>query len=291
MEPRADHAQESTNVAPIARADLIMAPAVLQQCRRAADQVESAIAQLGSAWRGYHPLMNLCAEFRDACEQLAHNRGLAEITIAFVGPKKAGKTTLLGLLIASEEKRARLKAGRSAEESTARPTWIGPNPPAGLDSARELMIPCHESELVDLGYRYSLIDVPGSNERHAARSDAARRALDSAVIKVLVVDRREIESREPTEYLGNADGSTIIPVVNLERADDSRPDLDAFALRLRGELPRSTILPLLVVPDYEVENAREEVLAQTRHALIQRLGTAVAGRSASALAEPQLFEK
>jgi hypothetical protein len=268
-----------------------MSSPILDQCRRVADQVEAAVAQLGSAWAGHGPVMNLGSRFRLEAEQLAHNRGLAEITIAFVGPKKAGKTTLLGLLVESDDKRARLKAGRSSEQSTARPTWIGPNPPAGLDSSNELMIPCHESELVDLGYRYSLIDVPGSNESNTSRSDAARRALDSAVIKVLVVDRREIESREPTEYLGNADGSTIIPVVNLERDDDSQPDLDAFAMRLRANLPRSTILPMLVVRDYAIENSRDEVLSQTRHALVQRLGTAVAGRAAAALAEPQLVEK
>jgi hypothetical protein len=268
-----------------------MSPPILDQCRRVASQVEAAVAQLGSAWAGHGPLMNLCSRFRLEAEQLANNRGLAEITIAFVGPKKAGKTTLLGLLIESDDKRARLKAGRSSEQSTARPTWIGPHPPAGLDSSNELMIPCHESELVDLGYRYSLIDVPGSNESNTSRSEAARRALDSAMIKVLVVDRREIESREAAEYLGNADGSTIVPVINLKRNDEATPDLVAFAMRLRGELPRSTILPMIVVPDYEIANQRDEVLAQTRHALVQRLAAAVAGRAAAALAEPQLIEK
>jgi hypothetical protein len=111
------------------------------------------------------------------------------------------------------------------------------------------------------------------------------------MIKGLVVDRREIESREAAEYLGNADGSTIVPVINLKRNDEATPDLEAFAMRLRGELPSSTILPMIVVPDYEIANQRDEVLAQTRHALVQRLAAAVAGRAAAALAEPQLIEK
>src|SRR4029079_16659773 len=118
MDARRTIAEESTNLAQFTNADLTMPPAILDQCRRVADQVESAVAQLGSAWGGHGPLMNLCSQFRLAAEHLAHNRGLAEITIAFVGPKKAGKTTLLGLLIKSEDKRARLKAGRSSEQST-----------------------------------------------------------------------------------------------------------------------------------------------------------------------------
>ena len=102
---------------------------ILTQCRQTADAVEAGAAQLGPSWSGYGPLNALCAHFRRSAEELAENRGLSEITVAFVGPKKAGKSTLLGLFIRPEEKRRLLKAGRSVEESTEKPTWIGPEPP------------------------------------------------------------------------------------------------------------------------------------------------------------------
>ena len=268
-----------------------MSSPILAQCRRTATQVESAADQLGAAWSGYAPLTELCVRFRRASDELADNRGLAEITIAFVGPKKSGKTTLLGLLIRADEKRQRLKAGRSSDQSTEKPTWVGSEPPASLDPAMEELIPCHESEMVDLGFRYSLVDVPGFNERNEPRSQAALRALDSAVVKVLVVDRREIESRETIAYLGNADGTTLIPVVNFARENETPADLETFHRWLVEELPRSTVLPLVVVGDYEIAPNRERILVEARRELVTRLGQAVAGRSAMLLAEPQLTEK
>lgn len=155
----------------------------------------------------------------------------------------------------------------------------------------EELIPCHESEMVDLGFRYSLVDVPGFNERNEPRSQAALRALDSAVVKVLVIDRREIESRETIAYLGNADGTTLIPVVNFARENETPADLETFHRWLVEELPRSTVLPLVVVADYEIAPNRERILTEARRELVARLGRAVAGRSAMLLAEPQLTEK
>ena len=268
-----------------------MTSPILTRCRHAADFVEHAADRLGSAWEGHAPLLDLCAQFRHACEQLASNRGLSAITIAFVGPKKAGKSTLLSLLIRSEEKRRRLKIGRTAEESTSRVTWFSAQPPAELDGGNEELIPCHDSELVSLGFRYSLVDVPGFNERDQVRSAAAVRALDTAVVKVLVVDSREVESREIVHYLGNADGATLVPVVNLVRNGETGAELADFHERLARELPRSHVLPPVLVPDYEIAPDRDHILAEAARELTARLSDAVAGRNAEVLAEPQLVEK
>jgi hypothetical protein len=256
---------------------------------RAAEHIEYAADRLGPSWSGHGPILQACHELRRACEQLATNRGFSEMTIAFVGPKKAGKSTLAGMLIESEEKRQRLKAGQKSNESTMKPTWIAAQPPALFDSANEEFIPCHESELASLGFRYAMLDVPGSNERDAARRDLATRALDYAVVKVLVVDRREIDSREITRYLEGAAGAPVIPVINRIRHDEDGADFAAWEDNLRQRF--ATLLPRIEIRDWDIGGNCEQKKSDAQKVLIQRLAEAVTVREPITLAEPQLGRK
>ena len=267
-----------------------MPSSTLPLCLRTADRVEIAADRLGRTWPGHGSVVQACRQFRQSCEQLATNRGLPEITIAFVGPKKAGKSTLAGLLIQSEDKRPRIKTGRSAEASTTKPMWISAHPPTLLDTANEEFIPCHESEFVPLGFQYSILDVPGFDEGHAVRALAALRALNNAVVKVLVVDRRALDSHESIKYLGCAQGATVVPVINLIRDDEHDGDLAAFEDELRRNLTPTRVLGRVEVRDYVVTGDRDGTLAAASQALAERLGEAVAGQSIETLAEPQLEE-
>lgn len=268
-----------------------MLSTTLPLCLQTADRVEVAADRLGRSWPGHAPIMQTCRQFRQSCEQLASNRGLSDVTIAFVGPKKAGKSTLAGLLVQSEEKRQRIKAGRSTAAATTKPTWISAQPPTLLDTAHEEFIPCHESEFVPLGFQYSLLDVPGFDEGNAVRGLSAISALDNAGVKVLVVDRRSLESHESIKYLGRADGATVVPVINLIRDEEQSADFNAFEDRLRHSLPHTRVLDRIEVRDYEVVRDRDGTLAAAGQALAKRLGEAVAGQSIETLAEPQLEEK
>jgi hypothetical protein len=261
----------------------------LSLCLRAAERIESAADRLGPSWSGHGPILQACQAFRRACEQLATNRGLSEVTIAFVGPKKAGKSTIAGMLIDSEEKRGRLKVGQKSDESTTKPTWVGAQPPALFDSTNEEFIACHESELAPLGFRYALLDVPGSNEGNSARRELATRALDYAVVKVLVVDRRSIESGEIARYLEGTAGALIVPVVNLIRHDADGADFATWEEGLRQRF--GNVLPRVEVRDWEIGDDRERKWTDARTALIQRLGEVVAGHAPVVLAEPQLEYK
>src|SRR5438067_10867251 len=101
----------------------------LELCHRAAERAEHYALELGSDWDGRQPILNACATFRGGCDALAQNRGLLLATIAFVGPKNAGKTTLMSLLVTSDKVREQLKTGDAARFATDKPTWIGPELP------------------------------------------------------------------------------------------------------------------------------------------------------------------
>lgn len=266
---------------------------LLAHCLAVADAVERAALELG-ADRG--PLASLparCAAFRAACESVATNRGLRRLTIAFVGPRNAGKTTLLTALLNDPEAAAKLPLGVRAPESTRKVIWVGPEPPAELDPATEEWLPCDPPRLEGLDTPVEFIDVPGFNDRDPAVRAAARQALDSAWVKILVVEERGLEAFATHEYLAAGDGSIILPVVNQAGAP-SGPDLTAFSAELARHLPEAHLLPPVVVPDFQREGAdRGAVLAEARESLAAALATAVkerAGESgwAAALAQPQL---
>ncbi|MFZ2960979.1 MAG: hypothetical protein WA705_29215 [Candidatus Ozemobacteraceae bacterium] len=261
----------------------------LSLCLRAAERIELAVERLGPSWSGHGSILQACHEFCRACEQLATNRGFSEITLAFVGPKKAGKSSVAGMLIDSEEKRIRLKTGQKSDDSTAKPTWVAAQRPALFDSAKEDFIPCHESELVPLGFRYALLDVPGSNERDPARRESAIRALDYAVVKVLVADRRTIESGEIMRYLEGTVGAPVIPVVNQIRHDEDGADFATWEDSLRQRLP--SVLPRVEIRDWDIGSDGKQKRADARQALVQRITEAVAGHTPETLAEPQLGQK
>ena len=263
--------------------------APLLLCTQSAEQTELAASRLGSQWPGHGPMLNACHEFRRTSKLLASNRGFSEVTIAFVGPKNAGKSTLAGMLVESEAKRARLNAGTGAAQATAKPTWVASQPPHLLAAERERFIACHESELISLGFPYAILDVPGFNESEPARSNLAIRALDSAAVMVLVVDRRAIESREIGQYLQGAYGAQILPVVNLIRHMGDDADFTAWEEELRAQF--KNVLPRIEIRDWEVGEDGAERRGEAQTALVQRLSSALSGADPAVLAAPRLINK
>ena len=267
-------------------------------CRRVAQEAEHHALQLGLDWNGCRPILDACAEFQRGCDALAENRGLKMATIAFVGPKNAGKTTLISLLVTDENVRANLKIGDAAKDATTRPTWIASETPADRDRNLEDFIPCDEAELESLGFRYAILDVPGLDEHQIARRRLAVQALDNAHVKILAVRRGELETAPWRDYLAKTDGAAIVPVItHTPSQDDPRNaldehDLSAFKDALQAHLSASVILPAIVMDDYDLPDAdRPAILQKTRVALRQRLVEAIGGRSIERLAEPQLAAK
>jgi hypothetical protein len=239
----------------------------LALCRETAQRCERAADALGRTWAGWAPMLDLASRFRRRCEELVEGRQLDMETVAFIGPRKAGKSTLVRLLLRDEAVRERLNAGSSHKTSTEQLTWVGPRQPVGMDPAIEDYIPCSEAGMPTLGVTCTLADVPGDNEAAPARAHAAQRALDLAVVKVLVTrftDRGNEE--EVLKLAGRCGRSLILPVITHLRPDDDRNELRDYRARLARHAPEATILePLLsevfghrgVAEGYEVAFGQE----------------------------------
>ena len=265
-------------------------------CRQLADDVEAALGVFGADWSAQPMLAQKITAFRASCQQLGNNRGLSQMSIAFVGPKKAGKSTLLSLLVEDDALQANIVMGESSAAATEKLTWIGEDLPTDLLGECEIALSCRAGALRELGFSYLLLDVPSFNERVEIRSRAALQGLDNAAVKVLVVDRRSLEDRAITRYVGQSDGATIVPVINLVRhvQDPDREDFNRFHQVLQHTLPHATIHPPVLMPDLdlaEFEDKREQLVEQGRLDLMRSLQAAVAGRSVQQLIEPQLAEK
>ena len=189
----------------------------LNACLDVANDFETALNSLGdtSQWPADHALRQRCAEFRYAARDLAEQKGLNQFAIAFIGPKNAGKTTLLSLLLRSKTIKEQLASGEGIRGTTEKIQWISSEPISDLDRRVEESVHIVPSDVAKLGCDYTLIDVPGANEAHPLRAAAAARALRTAHLKVLVAEARTIEDASLLDYLQDADGATILPVINL----------------------------------------------------------------------------
>lgn len=270
-----------------------MSHVLLHHCLGFADRVERAVLELGATHGTLAALPARCAAFREACESIASNRGLQRLTVAFIGPRNAGKTTLLAQLVTDPAIRGQLPRGVEHAGSTRRLLWVGPEAPADLDARAEQWIPCAATALPELGVPCQLVDVPGFDDRDPEVRAAANRALDSALVKVLVVEQRQLEAFAVQEHLSASDGSLVLPVVN-QAGDAEVAETAAFAAALKEAVPAARVLAPLVVPDFERREedegtvlacACEQLTATLREALTDQVGT---GAWAASLAQPQL---
>lgn len=213
-------------------------------------------------------------------ERIASNRGLSLPTVAFVGERNSGKTTLAGLLIDHSRVGMEMPAGEAEAAKTKRLLWVGPQRPPNLSEQFERHWRVDAANMADLGEPYMILDVPGTGDVDSRLQDMADAALSSARYKVLVIDAGTIEAESPARYMSLGDGSVILPAVRL-RAGQTRELLDdEHGLHeriergldaLRAALPRSTVLPGLLLPDLDslgdADAAGQEVRRRLRKGL------------------------
>ena len=264
----------------------------LQACLSHADQLETSLSGLGdiSAWPAYGGLIHRCAQFRQECQEMVCQKGVGQLAMAFIGPKNAGKTTLLSLFVRNDKVIRKLHPGGGLAGATEKVTWISTQPLRDLDWEVEENIAVDAADLINLGCDYTLVDVPGANEANLERAAGAQRALRAAHVKVLVMDARTLEDTSIIDYLENADGATILPVINQIRPGTDDQDIAVFMATLKNALPGGNVLPPIRIPDFQLVEDAEAGKIRKRAAadLRQHLEFIVKEQRLDDLLEPQL---
>ena len=169
---------------------------------------------------------------------------------------------------------AAIASGNDANEATEKLLWIGPHPPADLDTRYEKFLHCDTSQMQSIGTPYLLVDSPGSTDDRRAIAAVASRALSLASVILLAVRRDQLRSEAVGMLAEASEGTLVIPVVNAVRQNDSAlgADVDALMAHMRDVAPRSMIVSPILVDDFEIDQRNEaEVGSLAAEAIATRL--------------------
>lgn len=255
----------------------------LDNCKGDALKIEAAADMLGRDWPGWAPLLELCSNFRRQCQELVEGRGLGMETIAFIGPRKAGKSSLLKLLIRDPAVRDQIKAGTAFATSTEKLIWIGPKQPVGMDPSVEEYLPCSNAGMPLFGVACTLADVPGENEIDSARAQASERALDLALVKVIVIRFSDRTNASVMALARRAGRSILLPVITMLRPTDTRAELATLKNEIARLAPDATILEPLIADEFDHPQTDEDYPAHFAAELSARLADAILKHPAAPL--------
>lgn len=259
-----------------------------------AAEISEAIRTLAGPDSGFATqILALTAKFGMEWERIATNRGLDLPTIALVGGRNVGKSTLCGLLINDPKVREAIQSGEAEARKTDRLQWFGPSRPPNPAEGHERYVRVSARHMANLGRPYMLLDAPGAGDMDSGLRERAAMALSSARYKALVLDAGLIEALDGVRYMQKADGSVILPVVRLrgeqtrelgtEMAQETgrgegrlRAEYDQSLATLRTALPLSTVLPCILLPDLDAMGDPEQARRMVRDRLIQALRSMLA---------------
>lgn len=239
----------------------------LSHVRRATTNV------LGDSPTGRH-VLELCDDHSEARRMIMEDRSGGLNVVAVVGATGQGKSWLVRQLVHGATASAAIRSGNNADEATEKLVWVGPSPPADLDSRYEQFVHCKASEMQSIGGSYLLVDAPGSTDDRRKIASVAARALSLSSVLLLVVRRDQLRSEAVGMLAEASEGTVVIPVVNAIRKNDDalNSDVESFIARMRHAAPTSTIAPAVTVADFEVNDRSEaEVGTQAAEAIAQCL--------------------
>ncbi len=235
----------------------------LQRVRRAATTI------LADSPTG-REVLELCDQHADARKMILEDRSSGASVIAVVGATGQGKSWMIRQLVKDASITTLIPSGNNADEATQMLTWIGPFPPADLDSRHERYIHCDAAKMQSIGAPYLLVDAPGATDDRRAIAAVAARALSLASVLLLVVRRDQLRSETVSVLSEASEGAVVIPVVNAVRTrDDSlTADVEAFVARMRKAAPTSMIVSPVVIGDFDVDDRSEQDVGQEAAALV-----------------------
>ncbi|TWU02101.1 hypothetical protein [Neorhodopirellula pilleata] len=252
----------------------------VDRVRRAASHV------LGSGETG-NAIIDLCDHHEQSCQMILQDRADNATVVAIVGATGQGKSWMTRQLIRDTTVASAIRSGNNLDEATEKLTWIGPRPPADLDSRHERYLACDGSKMQSIGAPYLIVDAPGATDDRRAIAGVAERALSLASVLVLVVRRDQLRSQRVTGLAAASEGTIVIPVVNMAPVqkrvtgnesddDDLNADIETLVSRLRETAPQSIIESAVVVADFEIDSRTEREIGESAAAMIaQRVESAL----------------
>lgn len=236
-------------------------------------RVRSAATRvLGNSEAG-EEIVELCDHHTEARAMVMQDRSDNATVVAVVGATGQGKSWLTRQLIRDESIAAAIRSGNNLDEATEKLTWIGPRPPADLDSRHERFLACTSNKMQSIGAPYLIVDAPGATDDRRSIAGVAERALSLASVLILVIRRDQLRSQRVTGLAAASEGTIVIPVVNMvppENANtkndtslvdsDLLTDVETLISRLRETAPQSCIEPAVLVRDYEIDPRGESTI-------------------------------
>ena len=237
----------------------------LQRVRRAAASV------LGDSQVG-REVLELCDDHAEARRMILQDRSSGATVVAVVGATGQGKSWLIRQLIRDSSAAAAIRSGNNADQATEKLIWVGPRPPADLDSRHERFLHCDTAKMQSIGVPYLLVDTPGATDDRRAVAGVAVRALSLASVLVLVVRRDQLRSQAVGMLAEASEGTLVIPVVNAVRWRDDALDADVESLvsRMRRAAPTSVVVSPVVIEDFEVEQREETAVGRQAAEMLTR---------------------
>lgn len=216
-------------------------------------------------------VLELCDDHAQARRMILEDRSGGMNVVAVVGATGQGKSWLVRQLIReSPAASAAVRSGNHADEATDALVWVGPRPPADLDSQHEKYVHCSANDMQSIGAPYMLLDAPGATDDRRSFAAVAARSLSLASVLLLVVRRDQIRSEVMGELAEASEGSLVIPVINAVRQRDQTldADIDALVARIRQAAPTSIVATPVIIDDFELEGATEQQVGQQAAELV-----------------------
>jgi hypothetical protein len=218
------------------------------------ERIEVASQQL----LGSHPvrfqIARWCEEFRQAANDILHDRGVSLPCFGIIGAKGQGKTWIARQLILDSAIAQLLPSGVLAKEATTKLHWIGPNAPDGLDASREVYLACPTKSMVDFQKPYMILDTPGYTDEDPMAAAIAKEAMSLAPIKLLVARRDQLRSAIHVQLAALTEGSICLPIITCVpdgQSSSLQKDIEWYTAALSSSAPGTRFLEPVLVHDFE----------------------------------------
>lgn len=227
----------------------------LRRVRRATSNV------LGDSSTG-REVLQLCDEHAEARSMIMQDRSPGATVIAIVGATGQGKSWIIQQMVRQSSVAKSIRSGNNAAEATEKLFWVGPMPPADLDTRHETFLHCEASKMQSIGMPYLLVDSPGATDDRRAIAAVAARALSLASVLLLVVRRDQLRSEAVGMLAEASEGTVVIPIINAVRERDVAldADIDGFIKHIRSIAPTSAVAAPIIVDDFEIAERDESTI-------------------------------